>query len=104
MNTPILQTVRAEVHSDDYAATAKFDAAPWLAQASDGEIEMLICCDFGGDYAADAVALWTRNHNDGVEGVFQYDELARTGFECHVNDEDATAWIAENRPHLIPRS
>jgi hypothetical protein len=94
------EQVRAEVHSDDYAAKATFDAAPWLAQASDYEIEMLIRCDFGGDQASDAVALWTRDRSDSVDGVFRYDELARTGFECHVNRDDAMAWIKANRSHL----
>ena len=43
--------IRAEVHSDDYAATAKFDAAPWFEQATDEAIEQLAKCDYGGDCA-----------------------------------------------------
>lgn len=92
--------IRAEVHSDDYAATAKFDATPWFEQATDEAIEQLAKCDYGGDYAADAVAVWSASLFADVAGVFQYDELARCGFECHVNPDDAEAWIAENRPHL----
>jgi len=92
--------IRAEVHSDDYAATAKFDATPWFEKATAEEIEQLAKCDYGGDYAADAVAEWSARLFDEVAEVFRYDELARVGFECHVNHDDAEAWIAANRPHL----
>ena len=95
--------IRAEVHSDDYAATAKFDAAPWFEQATDEAIEQLAACDYGGDYAADAVAEWSAKLFDAVADVFHYDELARCGFECHVNPDDAEAWIAANRPHAISK-
>lgn len=92
--------IRAEVHSDDYAAAAKFDATAWFEQADDASIEQLSKCGFGGDYAADAVAEWSASLFDSVADVFHYDELARCGFECHVNVNDAEAWIAANRPHL----
>ena len=95
--------IRAEVHSDDYAAAAKFDATPWFEQASDNAIGELMECDYGGDEAADAVAEWSARLFDDVAGVFRYDELARCGFECHVNPDDAEAWIAANRPHAISK-
>lgn len=92
--------IRAEVHSDDYAAAARFDATAWFEQALDDEIHGLMACHYGGDYAADAVAEWSASLFDEVADVFHYDELARVGFECHVNEDDAEAWIAANRPHL----
>ena len=95
--------IRAEVHSDDYAATARFDATKWFEQATDNEIEQLARCDYGGDYAADAVAEWSAKLLDDVAAVFAYDELARCVFECHVNEDDAEAWIATNRQHLAAK-
>lgn len=92
--------IRAEVHSDDYAAAARFDATAWFEQASDDEIHGLVACHCGGDYAADAVAVWSASLFDAVADVFRYDELARCGFECHVNEDDAEAWIAKHRPRL----
>ena len=93
--------IRATIHSDDYAAKADFDATPWLTTATDSQIEQLMKCDFGGDYAADAVAHWTRDGR--VAGVLRYAELAGTGFECHVDADAAEAWIAKHRPHLVNR-
>lgn len=93
--------IRAEVHTDDYAAVAKFDAQPWFLQATDAEIEQLAKCGYGGDYASDAVAVWSAGFSAAVAEVMKYGEIARVGFECHVNQNDAEQWIAENRPHLL---
>jgi hypothetical protein len=61
--------IRAEAHSNDYKVTAKFEATPWFAQASEESILQLARQEWGGDYAADAVA-----HHLGAEPG--YDQLA----------------------------
>ncbi len=98
--------IRAEAHSDDYKATAKFDATPWFAQAPEELIVHLAHQSWGGDYAADAVA----HHLGEVPGyeqlaaMFSYlDSRPKTargdsiGFEVHVHRGDAIRWLMENR-------
>jgi hypothetical protein len=102
--------IRAEAHSDDYKATAKFDATPWFAQASDDSILQLARQEWGGDYAADAVA----HHLGEEEG---YEQLAAmfayldgrpqkpngetVGFEVHIHRGDAVRWLIENRREVF---
>ncbi|MEO8286533.1 MAG: hypothetical protein ABI670_08870 [Chloroflexota bacterium] len=40
--------IDAEAHSDDWAIQVKFDAAPYLAQASPDDIKELAECGWGG--------------------------------------------------------
>jgi hypothetical protein len=61
--------IRAEARSNDYKATAKFEATPRFAQASEESILQLARQEWGDDYAADAVA-----HHLGEEPG--YDQLA----------------------------
>jgi hypothetical protein len=93
--------IRAEVHSDDHQYMANFDARPWFEQASDGDIELLVDIDFGGDYAADAVAEFCQSHDQDVAAVFEFKE--EQGFECNVSDADACRWIKVNRPQLFQK-
>jgi hypothetical protein len=98
--------IPAEVHSDDHAAEAAFDAAPWFAQASETEIADLAACEWRGDYPADEVAIWTAENteNDEINAVFAYIAIRRKvesiGFECSVDEDAARAWLAANRPAL----
>lgn len=103
--------IAAEVHSDDRVFEAHFDAAPWFATASDEEIEALALCGWGGDYAADEVALAMEEYNTDVERVLEYvhaiadrrDKKDVCGFECYVEAKDALAWLDTNRPALAER-
>lgn len=101
--------IRAECHSDDFEAAAKFDAEPYFADISAADFEELVECEFGGDYAADRVAKHFEDEPgyDGVTELFRY--LARgprlpngdrVGFECNVHVPDVVAWAEENRPDL----
>jgi hypothetical protein len=99
--------VRAEVHTDDHRMEVDFDASPWFVQATNEDIAALAKIDWGGDYAADAVALFMEARHTGVEDLFAY--LAKrptmgkddpVGFECHVNADDARQWLATHRPEL----
>lgn len=96
--------IKAEVHSDDYKATADFDATRWFEQASDEEILELAACDWGGDYPADDVARWFEDEDSEVERVFDYVDTAGLGFECHVEVADAMDWVKANRPELAKAS
>lgn len=107
MNTkPARFTIPAEVHSDDYVAESSFDAAPWFAQATDKQIRDLAACGWGGNYPADSVAEWFHDlkQSPEVSAVFDYIHLRRRvetiGFECHVDEEAALAWLAAKRPEL----
>ncbi len=97
--------VRAECHSNDFAFEYNFDASPWFEQAAAKQIVDLGNCGWGGDYPADAVALWMAYHDDRLGMLFTYLELAAkshtVGFECHVDEGDAAHWLAINRPQLL---
>lgn len=104
-------TIPAEVHSDDYAAEARFDATPWFEQASDQEILDLAGCEWGGDYPADAVARFFEQRDSGVDRVFTYLSFQppmsytsdAVGFECHVDALAALDWLRVHRPSVAAR-
>jgi hypothetical protein len=101
--------ILAEVHSDDHVFEVEFDATPWFEQASNEAIVALADCEWGGDYAADAVADFFSESNEQISDLFTYLHTIRNlrshkdmnGFECHVNSEDAYAWLEANRPGLV---
>ncbi|MBK6616626.1 hypothetical protein [Ottowia sp.] len=43
--------VSADAHTDDRRLEPEFDAARWLAQASDEDVLLLARCQWGGDYS-----------------------------------------------------
>lgn len=92
--------VQAEVHSDDHKAAASFDARLWFEQATDEDIRELAGIGWGGDYEADAVARYMEDRNEDVAGVFTYARTAALGFECHVDEASALAYLAIRRPAL----
>lgn len=93
-------------HSDDRRITVDFDATPWFEQSTDDQITDLAGCNFCCDYPADEVAIWMSDRNPQVAKMFLYIEAATTkrhseGFECHVDEKSATAWVKTHRPYLI---
>ena len=59
---------------------------------------------WGGNYAADHVAEFMVDHNKDVKKVFEYLDLKDDiGFECHVNGEEALAWIKRNKSELYDK-
>ncbi|KKM66692.1 hypothetical protein LCGC14_1124680 [marine sediment metagenome] len=98
-------SIKAECHSDDRVREASFDAAPYFVQASAESIGALAECGWGGDYPADYVAQFMAEHNKEVRLMFKYldlvsDKKDAPGFECHVDEADAMAWLKENRKAL----
>lgn len=102
-------SVSATVHSDDRTHEVVFDAEPYLAQASDSQIEALIECGWGGDYPADEVAEFFQEDNERIAALFEHLHSIRDrrshkdmcGFECYVDGEQALAWVTANRPYLL---
>ena len=93
-------TIQADAHSDDQAVYIKFDALAWFREVSAENILALAQCGWGGDYPADTVVLYTRN-NENEKRLFSYLHIhPKMGFECHVNEESAMAWLADNRPEV----
>lgn len=93
--------IRARVRSDDYRYECEFDAAPWFEQASEEEIQELADCGWGGDYGADAVALYFEDNNPEIAKLMEYcrstqDSYSALGFECYVNREAAMEWLVDN--------
>lgn len=98
-------TIPAEVHSDDYAAQAHFDALPWFMTAKNEEIAALAAIEWRGDYAADDVSQNLPGENPEVEAVFGYVCTARRvrdiGHETSVDGAAALAWLKVNRPEAL---
>ena len=93
-------TIQADAHSDDQAVYIKFDALAWFREVSAENILALAQCGWGGDYPADTVVLYTRN-NENEKRLFSYLHIhPKMGFECHVNEDNAMAWLADNRPEV----
>lgn len=95
----------AEAHSDDFVVTVPFDAERWFAQASDDELVRLAREDWCNSYEADAIADFFRDAE--TKELFDYLDRQRggrdaPGFECSVDQEAVSVWLAENRPHLAP--
>jgi len=99
--------VSAECHSDDRAVEVSFDAAPWLKKAITKEIVELAECGWGGDYPADQVALDMAGKNKDIASMFTYIEarhkVEHIGFECHVQEDEALAWLNKNRPRVFAK-
>jgi hypothetical protein len=102
--------IHATCHTDDFLYDVAFDATPWFLQASDNQILALAAIDWGGDYAADEVALFTRHREENLKALFDYlDRQPRVGgrdavgFECHVDGDEAEAWLRQHRPTVHAR-
>ena len=92
--------IQAEAHSDDQAVRIKFDALAWFRESSAENILALANCGWGGDYPADAVVLHTQD-GEQEKRLFSYLTIhPKMGFECHVNEDNAMAWLADNRPEV----
>src|SRR5947207_601044 len=99
--------IQATVHTDDHAREVEFDAAPWFEQATDDDIRALADCAWGGDYPADAVAQFFEGKDEDIGDLFAYLGHAneartamladRIGFECHVDQDEALAWLKGRR-------
>lgn len=100
--TPVTQPrITAETHDDEYFYTvSSFDCTPWFEQAEDEEITDLAECGWGGDYPSDVVAEFF-NENEDYPDITEMFRYKQTGFECHVSDAEALAWLAVHRPHLV---
>ena len=99
--------VTASCHSDDFVVQVnEFDASPWFAQASDEELRALRNEGYGGNYTADSVAEFMATYDSRVQAMFDHnnalpDSIELRGFECHVNEDEALAWLIQHRPHLL---
>lgn len=100
-------TIGASAHSDDHRVEVDFDAAPWFKKAIAEDILSLVYCQWGGDYPADDIAQSMAEHEAQLARMFDYISIANTdritiGFECHVETDDARAWLNRHRPELLP--
>jgi hypothetical protein len=97
--------IKARCYSDDRAIEVCFDATPWFEQSLPEYIDELRDCGWGGNYPADAVALYFSESNADVHDMFRYIEIRNKietiGFECHIDAEDAEIWMKEHGMDLI---
>lgn len=94
--------IRAEAHSDDHRIEVEFDATLWFEQADIQEILDLAKCEWGGHYAADQVALELADGHRELTRLFDYLNIVNdVGFEVHVDEDNARAWLLINHPGLL---
>ncbi len=104
-------SIPAECHSDDRNIECNFDAVQWMKDASDECIVELAKCGWGGDYPADEVAICQADLDKKVAEMFRYLEIIKgdrtkkdvCGFECHVDEDKALAWLKTNRPSTFAK-
>ena len=108
--TLLTPKVTASCHSDDYRVEVEsFDATTWFATADDEAITRLREKGYGQSYMADTVAEEAAEYDERVAALFTYLETVNggrrggdpIGFECYVDEDEAEAWVAAHRPHLI---
>jgi hypothetical protein len=104
--------VTAKFYSDDHNAEAEFDAAPWLAQASDDAIREVAGDGWGASFSTDAIAEFMSDHDPGVSRVYEYLGITHeynikmpyskesVGSTCRVDEDEALAWLKENKLHI----
>lgn len=100
-------TVTASIRSDDGKSRGVFDAAPYLATATDARIRVLACRGWGKCDAADEVA-YSLGNDDAVRAVFSHvrgvgpagadDRII--GFEVVVNEQEGMSWLRLHRWYL----
>jgi hypothetical protein len=104
-------TIDAEVHSDDHNVAVKFDAVDWFRYAQEPDLLKLHAANWGGDYAADAVAEHFNCDGHEVKKLFDYLDIIKddpskkdvNGFECHVNGEHAMWWLRDHRKDMYDK-
>lgn len=94
--------IKSKVRSDDGVVEVEFDATPYFEQATFLNFADLEACNWGGDYAADAVAEFCRKK---CKKLFDYLERMNfdpqgdlIGFECYVVRDHAMEWLKEHKP------
>lgn len=96
--------IRAELHDDNYNASARFDATEWFEQASDEQLKDLIECNYAYDYPADSVGEYFAGKAVGephtIDDIFTVCQTLDLGFEVSIESEDAINWIREHKPQL----
>lgn len=98
----IQDDIQAEVHTGDLMVKVEFNAVAWFEFALPQSIVALAKCGWGGNYAiSHTVAMHMTDHNEDVKRMFTYLSIAKdVGYECHVNEESAMAWLKEHRPEI----
>lgn len=83
-----------------------FDVTLWFVLASEAELRILRDGDYGRDEVAESVAELAAAYHAEVQAMFDSIALLQINgeqgdFECHVNQEEADAWLAAHRPHML---
>jgi hypothetical protein len=94
--------VEANCHSDDWEYETIFNASSYFAAASDEKILELAREAWGHDYASDEIVYYFEERNPEIDKLLAHTrKTAGIGFECEVDPEQARAWVALKRPHLL---
>lgn len=110
MTEPTHPQVKATCYSDDRNIEIEFDAASFFAnelnetQTLKNSIECLDACNFGGDYATDAIAEFYSDSQ--TKELFDYLDIVnkketKCGFSCSVEKEDVIAWLKACKPEYV---
>lgn len=93
--------ILAEAHTDDHTHNVTFNAIPYFEKASEQDIYDLADCGWGGDYPADYVAEYLDGRDPDVTEFFLNKHAGpKQGFECHIDQTTALAWLKINHPDL----
>ncbi|MBW3243432.1 hypothetical protein KUV57_12230 [Epibacterium sp. DP7N7-1] len=103
-----LPEITAYTYSDDHKIEVQVDARPYLKNVSLHKLKQLIADDWQCDYSADEIyheALLANCAEAGRLAAYleldpQMENGDEVGFEVSLDEGEARAWIAANRPDL----
>lgn len=101
--------ITARAHSDDYLIDKEIDARPFLMKATAAEIEELMVCGWGGDYAADHIYEVARDAGcPEALSLGLYLDLKphgptgdAIGYEVSIKAYEVKAWLERHRPEIL---
>ena len=76
---------------------------PLLQEATGKQLVALARCGWGGDYPADDVTEFAAGYDSLVADMFKYISMynkEHIGFECHVDNISAMAWLRLWKPKI----
>jgi len=91
--------VRLEIWSGNLALMAKLDAAPWLQEITQSDLDALILKGWGGRGREAVAVRYFQPRSVEVDHVVRYSDRAGTDVCFRVDAAAAVAWLRRHRPH-----
>lgn len=85
--------------SIDESEPETVDVTRWFASSGDEDLQSLREEDYGGDATSESIVAFMAFFDSDVEALYFIPSDPEV--VCHVNREEAEAWIKAHRPHVL---